>query len=70
MIGVLFAVALTCLASTIDANQPTTVTTKYGDIMGYQTDTARVFYGIPFAQPPVNNLRYINRYFTFELLNK
>ena len=39
------------------ANQPTIVHTKYGDILGYQTDMARVFYGIPFAQPPVSNLR-------------
>ncbi len=38
-------------------NTPTTVHTKYGDILGYQTDLARVFYGIPFAEPPVDKLR-------------
>lgn len=59
MIGVFVAIAFTCLVSTIAANQPVTVTTKYGDVMGYQTETARVFYGIPFAQPPVNDLRCV-----------
>lgn len=58
MIGVLFVVTVICLVSTIDANQPVTVSTKYGDVTGYQTDSARVFYGIPFAQPPINDLRW------------
>ncbi|CAF1093936.1 unnamed protein product [Adineta ricciae] len=40
------------------ADQPVTVTTQYGDLLGYQTDVARVFYGIPFAQPPVEHLRW------------
>jgi hypothetical protein len=39
------------------ANEPTVVHTNYGDVLGYQTDLARVFYGIPFSQPPVNKLR-------------
>jgi hypothetical protein len=38
-------------------NQTSIVHTKYGDVRGYQTDQARVFYGIPFAQPPINDLR-------------
>jgi len=38
-------------------NQPTIVHTNCGDILGYQTDLARVFYGIPFAQPPIDKLR-------------
>jgi hypothetical protein len=38
-------------------NEPTIVHTNYGDILGYQTDLARVFYGIPFAQPPIDKLR-------------
>jgi len=41
----------------VDANIPVTVHTDYGDIEGYQTDLARVFYGIPYAQPPVDALR-------------
>jgi len=59
MRGVFLLFILTCFAQNICANQPVTVTTKYGDVLGYQTDLARVFYGIPFAQPPVNDLRYI-----------
>ena len=39
------------------ANNPYLVHTKYGDVLGYQTDLAHVFYGIPFAQPPVDKLR-------------
>jgi hypothetical protein len=39
------------------ANVPTIVHTNYSDILGYQTDLARVFYGIPFAQPPVDKLK-------------
>ncbi|CAF2651667.1 unnamed protein product [Rotaria sp. Silwood2] len=39
-------------------NEPTIVHTKYGDILGYQTNLARIFYGIPFAQAPINELRW------------
>jgi carboxylesterase type B len=38
-------------------DEPTIVHTNYGDVLGYQTDMARVFYGIPFAQPPFDRLR-------------
>ena len=34
------------------------VKTKYGDVLGYGTAMAQIFYGIPFAQPPVDTLRY------------
>jgi len=40
------------------AKEPVIVHTQYGDILGYQTDIARVFYGIPFAQPPIGPLRF------------
>jgi hypothetical protein len=48
---------LVCSIQRGDTNEPTIVHTNYGDILGYQTDLARVFYGIPFAQPPINKLR-------------
>lgn len=48
---------LLCCIVKICANRTVTITTQYGDILGYETDTARIFYGIPFAQPPVNTLR-------------
>ena len=48
---------LVCSIQRIYTNEPTIVHTNYGDILGYQTDLARVFYGIPFAEPPVNKLR-------------
>ncbi|CAF1489993.1 unnamed protein product, partial [Adineta ricciae] len=49
---------LATLFPTILANEPVVVHTQYGDILGYQTNLSRVFYGIPFAQPPVGPLRW------------
>jgi hypothetical protein len=56
---VLTFVALSCLLKNIDANQTIIVPTTYGDVLGYETDKARIFYGIPFAQPPIGDLRYV-----------
>jgi hypothetical protein len=50
---------LVCSIQNGYTNEPTIVHTNYGDVIGYQTDLARVFYGIPFAQPPVNKLRQL-----------
>ena len=48
-----------CLVITSTAaNRTITVSTAYGDVLGVETATARIFYGIPFAKPPVGNLRY------------
>jgi hypothetical protein len=41
----------------ICAREPVLVHKQYGDVLGYRTDLARVFYGIPFAQPPIGPLR-------------
>jgi hypothetical protein len=41
----------------ICANEPVIVHTQYGDVLGYQTDLARIFYSIPFAEPPIGSLR-------------
>ena len=41
----------------ISASEPVIVHTQYGNVLGYRTDLARVFYGIPFAQPPMGTLR-------------
>ena len=41
------------------ADENIIVHTSYGDILGYQTSIARVFYGIPYAQPPVGELRFV-----------
>jgi len=54
---IFFTIVLTYYIQNGYANEPTVVHTNYGDVLGYQTDLARVFYGIPFAQPPVNKLR-------------
>ena len=41
-----------------DASVNVVISSNYGDILGYQTNVARVFYGIPYAKPPVGELRY------------
>lgn len=33
------------------------VHTNYGDVLGYRTDKSQVFKGIPYASPPVGQLR-------------
>ena len=43
--------------ATADAQGGPVVTTKYGKIRGFYTDEAAIFYGVPFASPPVGNLR-------------
>ena len=48
---------LLVLRQNIGADESVIVHTKYGDVLGYQTNSARVFYGIPFAQPPIDTLR-------------
>ncbi|CAF1482893.1 unnamed protein product [Adineta steineri] len=55
---VLISIFLGCLLKYSAANRTITVSTNYGDVLGYETDMARIFYGIPFAQPPVGDLRW------------
>ena len=57
MTWIRFILILTCLSPHIDAIQSVTVRTTYGDVLGYKTPLARVFYGIPYAHPPVGSLR-------------
>lgn len=53
---VLFILSL-CITSTY-AQTTITVTTDAGDVVGKQTDNAMVFKGIPYAAPPVGDLRW------------
>lgn len=39
-------------------NAPPVVSTQYGDVQGTQSSGIRMFRGIPFAQPPVGDLRW------------
>lgn len=52
-----FVVVVAYFIQNICADEPVLVHTKYGDVLGYQTNLSRVFYGIPFAKPPINELR-------------
>lgn len=51
-------VTFQCLLASVQANRTIIVPTDYGDILGYETNMARIFYGIPYAKPPVNDLRF------------
>ena len=52
-----FVTIILSVNSLVNGNEPVTVVTNYGSVLGYQTEQARFFYGIPFAQPPVKDLR-------------
>jgi hypothetical protein len=54
-----YVVVVICLWSSVHADENIIVHTTYGDILGYQTNMARVFYGIPYAQPPIGELRFV-----------
>ena len=49
---------VTLLFACASASQHIVVPTQYGNVLGYQTDLARVFYGIPFAKPPIGVSRW------------
>lgn len=53
----LFILLCATFSSIICIQKPITINTDYGAVEGYETDIARVFYGIPYAQPPVDKLR-------------
>ncbi|CAF2515172.1 unnamed protein product [Rotaria sp. Silwood2] len=54
----IFCIILIYCQSIVNAYTPVIVHTNYGDVEGYETDLARVFYGIPYAQPPIDTLRW------------
>lgn len=54
---ILFSLFLAGSVHCFDDGGTVIVHTKYGDVMGRQTDRARIFQGIPFGQPPINELR-------------
>lgn len=50
-------IALLLCGLLVNANKSVIVHTNYGDIEGIETNFARIFYGIPYAEPPVDTLR-------------
>ena len=51
--------AASVVMATVDAQGVPVVTTKYGKIRGFYTDEAAIFYGVPYARPPVGTLRSV-----------
>jgi carboxylesterase type B len=39
--------------------QTNTVSTQYGEVVGAVYDTAIAYYQVPYAEPPVGNLRFM-----------
>jgi para-nitrobenzyl esterase len=61
----IFLFALVAMLAACTGNQPasntplsTIVATEYGKVEGYTKDSLKIFKGIPFAAPPVGNLRW------------
>ena len=48
---------LVCLQVFVSA-QSGIIDTKYGKVEGYREENIRIFKGIPFAAPPVGDLRW------------
>lgn len=51
-----FSVLLNCFC--LIKNEPNLVLTKYGYVRGFNDSHASMYLGIPFAQAPINNLRW------------
>ena len=47
-----------CSSSSSDSSERKTVSTAYGLVKGYATDGAWIWKGIPYAKPPVGDLRW------------
>ena len=55
------ALLVACVVvATADAQEGPVVTTKYGKIRGFYTQSAAIFHGVPFARPPVGSLRSVS----------
>ncbi len=48
---------LVCLQAIVSA-QSGIIETKYGKVEGYREENIRIFKGIPFAAPPIGDLRW------------
>ncbi|EGC38917.1 hypothetical protein DICPUDRAFT_148385 [Dictyostelium purpureum] len=58
LIGLFFLFLNIVLAKSKSRGNESIVHTEFGSIQGIVHDTNRVFYGIPFAQPPTGELRW------------
>ena len=56
----LLAVSMVSLADwTVGVLDAPEVTTRYGKVRGFYVDNVAIYYGVPFASPPVGSLRYV-----------
>src|SRR5690606_24848630 len=51
-------ILFTVISCNENSKEPNEVQTKYGVLKGTMEDSLRVFKGIPFAQPPIGDLRW------------
>ena len=55
---ILMMIAVVCCSLSVRAQLSTSVKTESGKIEGYQADGLTIFKGVPFAAPPVGQLRW------------
>ena len=57
-VWVIFLLALSAIIGCGNSGDKKTVTTAFGDVKGYETTDTRIWKGIPYAKPPVGELRW------------
>ena len=57
-IATLLLSSILCLGASAQGNLTTNVTTEAGPIEGYEANGLMIYKGIPFAAPPVGELRW------------
>ena len=56
----LLAVSVVSLVDwTVGVLDAPVVTTRYGKVRGFYVDNVAIYYGVPFASPPVGSLMYV-----------
>ena len=53
----LLTILVVSLADWTVGEEAPEVTTRYGKVRGFYVDNVAIYYGVPFASPPVGSLR-------------
>ena len=64
---IIVKICLCLVVQTFHNSNGVVIPTKYGDVRGVQTDNGYAFLGVPYAAPPVGDLRYNQSLCLFKL---